>query len=106
MPPYSDERRLLWVDVAENGEEGLRLAKVKPFDLILVDLMMPVMSGSEMMEQVRQYDPEISTDRDYRICHNRNRRGGNETRSLRLYTKAIYPLISCLQRTGVLRRGV
>jgi DNA-binding NtrC family response regulator len=46
-------------DVAENGEEGLRLAKVKPFDLILVDLMMPVMSGLEMMEQVRQYDPEI-----------------------------------------------
>jgi len=46
-------------DVAENGEEGLKLAKAKPFDLILVDLMMPVMSGLEMMEQVRQYDPEI-----------------------------------------------
>jgi len=46
-------------DVAENGEEGLKLAKSRPFDLILVDLMMPVMSGLEMMEQVRQYDPEI-----------------------------------------------
>jgi len=46
-------------DVAVNGEEGLKLAKAKPFDLILVDLMMPVMSGLEMMEQVRQHDPEI-----------------------------------------------
>jgi PAS domain S-box-containing protein len=47
------------VDVAENGEEGLKLAKAKPFDLILVDLMMPVMGGLEMMEQVRQHDAEI-----------------------------------------------
>lgn len=46
-------------DVAENGEEGLKSAKAKPYDLILVDLMMPVMSGLEMMEHVRQYDPEI-----------------------------------------------
>jgi PAS domain S-box-containing protein len=46
-------------DVAENGEEGLKLTRAKPFDLILVDLMMPVMSGLEMMEQVRQHDPEI-----------------------------------------------
>lgn len=47
------------VDVGENGEEGLKLVKTKPFDLILVDLMMPVMGGLEMMEQVRLYDPEI-----------------------------------------------
>ena len=47
------------VDVAENGEEGLKSTKARPFDLILVDLMMPVMSGLEMMEQVRQHDPEI-----------------------------------------------
>lgn len=46
-------------DVAENGEEGLKSTKAKPYDLILVDLMMPVMSGLEMMEHVRQYDPEI-----------------------------------------------
>ncbi len=47
------------VDVAENGEEGLKLVKSRPFDLILVDLMMPVMGGLEMMEEVRKFDPEI-----------------------------------------------
>lgn len=47
------------VDVAENGKEGLDMAKAKPYDLMLIDLMMPVMGGIELMEQVRQLDPEI-----------------------------------------------
>jgi len=47
------------VEVAENGEEGLKLVTTKPFDLLLVDLMMPVMGGLEMMEEVRKFDPEI-----------------------------------------------
>ena len=47
------------VEVAQNGDEGLKLVTTKPFDLILVDLMMPVMGGLEMMEEVRKLDPEI-----------------------------------------------
>lgn len=47
------------VEVAENGEVGLNLVKSKPFDLILVDLMMPVMGGLDMMEEVRKLDQEI-----------------------------------------------
>lgn len=47
------------VEVAENGEIGLKFVKEKPVDLILVDLMMPVMGGLEMMEEVRRFDPEI-----------------------------------------------
>ncbi len=47
------------VDVAGDGEEGLEKVRSKPFDLLLVDLMMPRMGGLEMMEQVRAYDPEI-----------------------------------------------
>ncbi len=47
------------VDLAENGKEGLKVIKTKPFDLILVDLMMPVMGGLDMMEEARQYDPEL-----------------------------------------------
>jgi len=47
------------VEVAQNGDEGLNLVTTKPFDLILVDLMMPVMGGLEMMEEVRKLDPEI-----------------------------------------------
>jgi PAS domain S-box-containing protein len=47
------------VDVAENGKQGLQMVNAKPYDLLLVDLMMPVMSGLELMEEVRQFDPEI-----------------------------------------------
>jgi two-component system, OmpR family, phosphate regulon sensor histidine kinase PhoR len=47
------------VDVAENGSVGLGLAKVKPYDLILLDLMMPVMGGLEMMDRVREFDEDV-----------------------------------------------
>jgi two-component system, OmpR family, phosphate regulon sensor histidine kinase PhoR len=47
------------VNVATNGKEGLEMVKARPYDLMLVDLMMPGMGGLEMMEQVRQIDPEI-----------------------------------------------
>ena len=47
------------VEVASSGREGLDMVKAHTYDLLLVDLMMPVMGGLEMMEQVRDYDPEI-----------------------------------------------
>ena len=47
------------VEAAGDGEEGLEKVRSKPFDLLLVDLMMPRMGGLEMMGQVRAYDPEI-----------------------------------------------
>lgn len=41
------------VQTAENGKLGLELAeKMKP-DIILLDLMMPEMSGDEMLEKLR-----------------------------------------------------
>ena len=41
------------VETAENGELGLELVeKMKP-DVILLDLMMPVMSGDEMLAKMR-----------------------------------------------------
>ena len=48
------------VDVAANGREGLDLVKAgKPYDLLLVDLMMPVMGGLELMDEVGRFNPEI-----------------------------------------------
>ena len=47
------------VDVAENGKQGLDMVRAASYDLILVDLMMPVMGGLEFMEEVRQLDQEI-----------------------------------------------
>jgi DNA-binding response OmpR family regulator len=44
------------VETAENGKLGLELAeKMKP-DIILLDLMMPEMTGDEMLEKMRATD--------------------------------------------------
>jgi signal transduction histidine kinase len=47
------------VDVAENAAVGLRKLRETPFDVLLLDVMMPGMSGLEMLEQVRQFAPEL-----------------------------------------------
>lgn len=47
------EREGFEVETAENGVEGLELVeKFKP-DVILLDLMMPIMSGAEMLAIMR-----------------------------------------------------
>ena len=40
--------------VAHDGQEGLDLAKKHTPDLLLVDLMMPVMRGDEMLASLRE----------------------------------------------------
>ena len=44
------------VQVADNGLKGLEAAKIFHPDLILLDLKMPVLSGDEMLERLRQTD--------------------------------------------------
>jgi CheY-like chemotaxis protein/anti-sigma regulatory factor (Ser/Thr protein kinase) len=42
------------VIVVENGEEAVDMAKQQPFDLILMDMQMPVMNGFEATEKIRK----------------------------------------------------
>ena len=46
------------VDLAQNGTEGLRKMDSGAYDLVLLDLMMPDISGMEVLEEVRQRDRE------------------------------------------------
>jgi len=43
------------ISEAENGEEAIKLLKVENFDLILMDVQMPVMSGLEAIKIIRQH---------------------------------------------------
>lgn len=45
------------VEVAENGEEGLRIASGAAFDLILSDIRMPVKDGQWFLRQFRSKSP-------------------------------------------------
>jgi len=43
---------------AKSGEDALLLYEKEPVDLVLLDLMLPGMSGLEVLKQIRQRDPE------------------------------------------------
>ena len=42
------------IEVADNGQAGVELAKSKPFDLILMDIQMPLMDGYQATEILRK----------------------------------------------------
>jgi CheY-like chemotaxis protein len=44
------------VDFAYDGKDGLQKAKSKHYDMILLDIMMPEMTGLEVLEQLRGED--------------------------------------------------
>ena len=41
------------VDMAYDGEEGLYMAETNPYDLILMDLMLPKMDGLAVIKELR-----------------------------------------------------
>ena len=47
------------VESASNGKEGLELFSAKHFDMVVTDLLMPVMSGSDMGEKMKRINKNI-----------------------------------------------
>jgi len=48
------ERAGFAVDHADNGEDGLHLALTEPYDVAIVDLMLPLMDGLSLIGEMRQ----------------------------------------------------
>ena len=52
---FSLEQDGMEVDCAYDGEEAVRLAQENEYDIILLDLMLPKLSGLEVCQQVREF---------------------------------------------------
>lgn len=46
------------VSAAPDGEQGLQMIKEKHYDIVLVDLMMPNISGFDVLSEVRSHHPD------------------------------------------------
>ena len=46
------------VQIATNGEEGLKLFHRASFDVVVTDYRMPVMTGLELIRRIREVKPE------------------------------------------------
>ncbi len=47
------------VDVAHDGQSGLDFANAYSYDVIILDLMLPVLSGTELLKRIRRSTPEV-----------------------------------------------
>lgn len=52
---FSLEQDDMEVDCAYDGEEALKMAKEKAYDMILLDVMLPKMDGFEVCQQIREF---------------------------------------------------
>lgn len=52
---FSLEQDGMEVDCAYDGEEALEAAKLKDYDVVLLDVMLPKLSGFEVCQQIREF---------------------------------------------------
>lgn len=52
---FSLEQDEMQVDCAYDGEEALELAKANKYDIILLDVMLPRLTGFEVCQQIREF---------------------------------------------------
>jgi CheY-like chemotaxis protein len=45
------------VQIAVNGEEGLKLFETATFDVVVTDFRMPLMDGKQLIQRIRTLDP-------------------------------------------------
>ncbi|WP_321287027.1 response regulator [uncultured Sunxiuqinia sp.] len=56
------------VDTADESPKALRLSKVNKYDLILMDLWMPLIDGAEITRQIRSLNDNINNKTPIIFC--------------------------------------
>ncbi len=56
---YFLKRRFQRVDITGDGQKGLALFQANQYDLVLTDVMMPVMDGLEMARRIKALNPAV-----------------------------------------------
>jgi len=70
------------VKCAENGEEAVKLFKEEPFDLIFMDIAMPVLDGVNATKQILEYEKEHNLSHTPVIAVTANALKGDKERFL------------------------
>ena len=52
---FSLEQDGMEVDCAYDGEEALEMIKANPYDIVLLDVMLPKLTGFEVCQQIREF---------------------------------------------------
>ena len=53
------EKNKLVCDVADNGMDAIKLVKANDYDIVLMDIHMPGISGIEATQDIRKFDKEL-----------------------------------------------
>jgi PAS domain S-box-containing protein len=93
------------LDLAENGQVCVEYFKTGTYDLVLIDLQMPVMDGLEAISQIRTYENEkncsptpivaISADNDDKVRQTSIDAGCNAFMTKPISEKCVRDLIVC-----------
>ncbi|CAN0064221.1 unnamed protein product [Pylaiella littoralis] len=67
------------VDVAVNGAQGLEMMKEKCYDIVLLDMFMPVMDGLECISRLRSWESENGRARQVIYSMSANSHGVSES---------------------------
>jgi two-component system response regulator AtoC len=55
------EREGYQVSPAGSGEEGINLARNRPFDVVISDFQLPGMNGRQLIEELKNLQPAVKT---------------------------------------------
>jgi len=88
------------VDTAINGRIAVTMAKQRTYDIILMDITLPVLSGIEATKKIREYEKKINREPAYIIALT----GAVSEDDLELYKEA--GMNGCIEKGCVVSRAM